>query len=159
MRIGFGYDVHPLVQERKLLLGGVEVPFEKGLAGHSDADVLSHAIIDAIFGAVALGDIGTHFPPSDPEYEGVSSIALLYRVGEMLKSHNWKVCNIDSTIVAQRPRVASFIDQMRQSISQALDITKEQIGIKATTTEGLGFIGRGEGFAAYATALVKSEGE
>lgn len=154
MRIGFGYDVHPLVQGRKLVLGGVELADERGLAGHSDADVLVHAIIDALLGAAALGDIGAHFPPSDPAYKDVSSIALLQRVAELLRDGGWRVGNIDVTVVAQRPQLAPFIGDMRQRISEALGIDRGKVSVKATTSEGLGFAGREEGIAAYAVAAL-----
>ena len=157
MRVGIGYDVHPLTEGHLLVLGGVEIPFERGLAGWSDADVLAHAIIDALLGAAGLGDIGTHFPPSDPRYDSISSISLLRQVGELLKGRNWRISNIDATILAEQPRLAPFIGEMRRGISQALSISQEQVGLKATTSEGLGFAGRGEGIAAYAVALVDKE--
>lgn len=159
MRIGIGYDVHPLAPERKLILGGIEIPFDRGLSGYSDADVLIHAIIDALLGAAALGDIGTHFPSDDPGYKNISSLTLLHNAGTMLKSHGWKISNIDATIVAQTPLLSPFTDKMRENLSQALGINKEQVGIKATTTEGLGFAGRGEGIAAYAVASICEESE
>ena len=155
MRVGIGYDVHPLVAGRPLVLGGVEVPFERGLSGHSDADVVVHAIIDALLGAAALGDIGTHFPSSDPQYEGMSSIALLERVGDILRGAGIEVVNIDATIVAERPRLVPYVDEMRYAICEALDIANEQVSVKATTTDGLGFAGHGEGIAAHAVALVE----
>jgi 2-C-methyl-D-erythritol 2,4-cyclodiphosphate synthase len=136
------------------VLGGVEIPFEQGLEGWSDADVVVHAIIDALLGATALGDIGSHFPSDDPAYKGISSIVLLDRTGNLLREHGWRISNIDATIVAERPPLHPFIDQMRQNISQALSISKSQVGIKATTTEGLGFTGREEGIATYAVALL-----
>jgi 2-C-methyl-D-erythritol 2,4-cyclodiphosphate synthase len=154
MRIGIGYDAHRLTRERPLVLGGVEIPFEQGLEGWSDADVVVHAIIDALLGATALGDIGSHFPSDDPAYKGISSIVLLDRTGNLLREHGWRISNIDATIVAERPPLHPFIDQMRQNISQALSISKSQVGIKATTTEGLGFTGREEGIATYAVALL-----
>jgi 2-C-methyl-D-erythritol 2,4-cyclodiphosphate synthase len=156
MRIGIGYDAHRLAEGRPLVLGGVEIPFEHGLEGWSDADVLVHAIIDALLGAAALGDIGTHFPAGDPAYESISSIALLNRTGNLLREQGWHISNIDATIVAERPPVHPFVDQMRQNISRALSINVNQVGTKATTTEGLGFTGRGEGVAAYAVALVEA---
>lgn len=159
MRIGFGYDVHPLVQGRKLVLGGVELAYERGLAGHSDADVLIHAIIDALLGATALGDIGTHFPPSDPAYEDISSIVLLRRISGILRNRGWRVGNIDATVVAQRPQLAPFINDMRKRISETLGIDKGKVSVKATTSEGLGFAGREEGIAAYAVAAVAGGGE
>jgi len=137
-----------------LVLGGVEIPFEQGLEGWSDADVVVHAIIDALLGATALGDIGSYFPANDPAYEGISSIVLLDRTGNLLSEHGWRISNIDATIVAERPPLHPYIDQMRQNISQALSISKSQVGIKATTTEGLGFTGREEGIATYAVALL-----
>ena len=154
MRIGIGYDAHRLTRGRPLVLGGVEIPFEQGLEGWSDADVVVHAIIDALLGATALGDIGSHFPANDPAYEGISSIVLLNRTRNLLGEHGWRISNIDATIVAERPPLHPYIDQMRQNISQALSISKSQVGIKATTTEGLGFTGREEGIATYAVALL-----
>ncbi len=154
MRIGIGYDAHRLTRERPLVLGGVEIPFEQGLEGWSDADVVVHAIIDALLGATALGDIGSYFPANDPAYEGISSIVLLDRTRNLLSEHGWRISNIDATIVAERPPLHPYIDQMRQNISQALSISKSQVGIKATTTEGLGFTGREEGIATYAVALL-----
>lgn len=159
MRIGFGYDVHPLVRDRKLVLGGVELAYERGLAGHSDADVLIHAIIDALLGAAALGDIGTHFPPSDPAYKDVSSIFLLQQVAGALRDGGWRVGNIDATVVAQRPKLAPYISDMRQRISEALGIDKGRVSVKATTSEGLGFAGREEGIAAYAVAALEEGDE
>lgn len=154
MRIGIGYDAHRLTRGRPLVLGGVEIPFEQGLEGWSDADVVVHAIIDALLGATALGDIGSYFPANDPAYEGISSIVLLDRTGNLLREHGWRISNIDATIVAERPPLHPFIDQMRQNISQALSISRSQVGIKATTTEGLGFTGREDGIATYAVALL-----
>jgi len=159
MRIGFGYDVHPLAPGRKLVLGGVELAYERGLAGHSDADVLIHAIIDALLGATALGDIGAHFPPSDPAYKDISSIVLLQRVAEILRNRGWHVGNIDATVVAQQPQLAPFIGDMRQRISAALDIDVGRVSVKATTSEGLGFAGREEGMVAYAVAVVEGGDE
>jgi len=155
MRIGIGYDAHRLTKGRPLVLGGVEVPFEQGLEGWSDADVVVHAIIDALLGATALGDIGSHFPSDDPAYKDISSIVLLKRTQNLLREHHWRISNIDATIVVERPTVYPFVDQMRQNISKALSISKSQVGIKATTTEGLGFTGREEGIATYAVALVE----
>lgn len=154
MRIGIGYDVHPLVEGRPLVLGGVRVPFERGLSGYSDADVLVHAIIDALLGAAALGDIGTHFPDSDPQYKDISSIVLLRRVGEMLHQ-GFKIENIDATILAEQPKLAPFIDEMRQNIGDALGIAKDRVSVKASTSASLGFAGRGEGIAAHAVALIE----
>ena len=137
------------------MLGGVEISFDKGLDGHSDADVLVHAIIDALLGAAGLGDIGTHFPSSDPKYRDVSSIALLRQISALLQAHGWRVDNIDATIVAEQPRLSPFIPQMRQIIGETLGIGVEQVGVKSTTAKGLGFLGQGEGMAAHAVALVK----
>lgn len=159
IRVGIGYDVHRLVAERRLVLGGIEVPFEKGLLGWSDGDVLVHAIIDALLGAAALGDIGSHFPPNDPAYEGISSIELLSRVGDMVKSQGWRIGNIDATIVAESPRLSPFFDKMRDNIAQGLSLDRSYVGIKAKTNEGLGFIGQGEGIAAYAVASVEKADE
>ena len=155
MRVGIGYDVHPLVKGRRLVLGGVEVPFERGLAGHSDADVLIHAVIDALFGAASLKDIGSHFPDSDASYKNISSLILLQRTNLMIQAKGWQIVNIDVTILAQRPKLATYNDQMRQNMAQTLGLSTEQVGVKATTSEGLGFAGRGEGIAAYAVALLE----
>ncbi len=155
MRIGIGYDVHALVEGRPLVLGGVKVPFERGLLGHSDADVLVHAVIDALLGAAALEDIGTHFPDTDPQYEGISSILLLKRVRDMIHVQGFVVGNIDATIIAEEPKLSAHIDEMRRNISDALDIAKEQVSVKATTSATLGFLGRGEGIAAHAVALIE----
>ena len=154
MRVGIGYDAHRLTKGRALVLGGVKIPFAKGLEGWSDADVLLHAIIDALLGAAALGDIGVHFPPNDPAYKDISSLTLLNRVGDMLKAQEWRIGNIDATIIAERPLLKPFISQMKQNIGQTLSIEEKQIGIKATTSEGMGFTGRGEGIAACAVALI-----
>ncbi len=155
MRVGFGYDVHMLVQGRPLILGGVEVPYEMGLLGHSDADVLLHAICDAMLGAAALGDIGTHFPDTSPEYKGVSSMVLLERTAALVGARGFRLKNIDTTIVAQKPKLASFIPKMAGRISEAMGIAFDCISIKAKTTETLGFCGRGEGIAAYAVVLLE----
>lgn len=155
MRIGMGYDVHRLVENRKLIIGGVEIPFEKGLLGHSDADVLLHAIMDALLGAAALGDIGKHFPDTDPEYEGVSSIRLLEHVGRLLDEKGYVIENIDATVVAQRPKMRPYIEQMRENIATALRIETEQVNVKATTEEGLGFTGTGEGISSQAVCAVE----
>jgi 2-C-methyl-D-erythritol 2,4-cyclodiphosphate synthase len=155
MRIGFGYDVHPLVEGRKLILGGVEVPFEKGLEGHSDADVLLHAICDGILGALGEGDIGIHFPNTDPQFRGISSVRLLRAVAVKMAEKNFIIGNLDSTVVAESPRIGPFIPQMKEEIAGALGISPQQINIKATTSEGLGFIGGGKGMAAYAVVLLK----
>lgn len=154
MRIGQGYDVHKLVEGRKLILGGVEVPCEKGLLGHSDADVLTHAIMDALLGAAGLGDIGKHFPDTDPAYAGADSLRLLEAVAQKLKEQGWKVGNIDSTIIAQRPKLAPYLPQMRENLARMLAVSPEQINVKATTEEGMGFTGTGDGMAAQAVALL-----
>lgn len=154
MRIGQGYDVHRLVEERELILGGVKIPYEKGLLGHSDADVLVHAVMDALLGAAALGDIGQYFPDTDPEYEGISSIALLREVGKILEKHGYVVENIDATIIAQRPKLAQYRSRMAGNIAQALFLEENRVSVKATTEEGLGFTGSGQGIAAQAIALI-----
>lgn len=154
MRIGIGYDVHPLITGRLLILGGVKIPFEKGLDGYSDADVLTHAIMDALLGAAGLKDIGHQFPSGDPQYKGVSSIHLVEHVGRMVASRGYAVKNIDSVLIAQAPLIAPFIDEMRHNISMALRIDDDQIMVKATTTDGLGFAGKGEGMIAHAIALL-----
>jgi 2-C-methyl-D-erythritol 2,4-cyclodiphosphate synthase len=159
MRVGIGYDAHRLTRGRSLVLGGVKIPFEKGLEGWSDADVLLHAIMDALLGAAALGDIGSHFPPNDPAYKDISSITLLGRVDAMLKEQGWRIGNIDATIIAERPPLKPFINRMKQNIGQTLSIEENRIGIKATTNEGMGFTGRGEGIAVYAAALIGSTDE
>lgn len=155
MRIGMGYDVHKLVEGRKLILGGVEIPYEKGLLGHSDADVLLHAIMDAILGAAALGDIGKHFPDTDPAYKGISSIRLLEHVADLLEEHQFLIENIDATIIAQRPKMRPYIDTMRENIAKALKIEADQINVKATTEEGLGFTGSGEGISSQAICMLE----
>lgn len=154
MRIGTGYDVHKLVEDRKLILGGVEIPYEKGLLGHSDADVLIHAIMDAILGAAALGDIGKHFPDNDDAYKGISSIVLLKKVTEIIKKEGYEIGNIDSTIIAQRPKLAMYIPAMRENIANALEISVSQVNVKATTEEGLGFTGEGLGIASQAICML-----
>lgn len=154
MRIGQGYDVHRLISDRKLILGGVEVPFERGLLGHSDADVLTHAVMDALLGAAGLGDIGQHFPDSDPAYAGADSLRLLTAVMEKLTDAGWRVGNVDATIIAQRPKLASYLPQMRQNLALAMGVLPNQVNVKATTEEGLGFTGSGEGIAAQAVALL-----
>ena len=156
MRIGQGYDVHRLVEGRKLIIGGVDIPYEKGLLGHSDADVLLHAVMDALLGAAALGDIGQHFPDSDERYKGISSIALLKKVGKILQENGYMIENIDSTVIAQRPKLLPYRPQMAENIAAALGIDKEQVSVKATTEEGLGFTGTGEGISAQAIALLSS---
>lgn len=154
-RVGIGYDVHRLASGHRLILGGIEIPFQKGLVGWSDADVLVHAIIDALLGAAASGDIGTHFPPDDPTYKDISSIELLRRVRDMLQAQGWRIGNIDAITIAEEPKLSPFFDLMRHNIAQALLMDENCIGIKAKTNEGLGFIGRGEGIAAYAVASVE----
>ncbi len=156
MRVGMGYDVHRLVEGRDLVMGGVNIPYEKGLLGHSDADVLLHAIMDALLGAAALGDIGKHFPDSDPAYKGISSILLLEKVGELLTGEGYFVGNIDATIIAQAPKMRPYIDQMRENIAKALDVDVSCINVKATTEEGLGFTGTGEGISAQAICMLTS---
>ena len=156
MRIGQGYDVHRLVEGRKLIIGGVDIPYEKGLLGHSDADVLLHAVMDALLGAAALGDIGQHFPDSDARYKGISSIVLLKEVGKILQENGYMIENIDSTVIAQRPKLLPYRPQMAENIAAALGIEKEQVSVKATTEEGLGFTGTGEGISAQAIALLSS---
>ncbi len=155
MRIGMGYDVHKLTENRKLILGGVDIPYEKGLLGHSDADVLIHAIMDAILGAAALGDIGKHFPDTDPAYEGISSIKLMEHVAGLLRENGFEIGNIDATVIAQRPKLAAYIPQMCQNMADALGIEVSQINVKATTEEGLGFTGAGQGIASQAICLLK----
>jgi len=155
MRIGTGYDVHRLEPGHKLILGGVEIPYEKGLLGHSDADVLVHAVMDALLGAAAKGDIGRHFPDTDPAYKGISSLELLRRVGEILEKELFVIENIDVTVIAQRPKLAPFISQMTENIRQVLGLSTRQVNVKATTEEGLGFTGAGEGIAAQAVALLQ----
>ena len=156
MRIGNGYDVHKLVCGRKLILGGVDIPYEKGLLGHSDADVLLHAIMDALLGAAALRDIGYHFPDNDPEYKDISSIELLKRTAEIIKEKGYRVINIDATIIAQRPRLRDHIDEMIENIAGALSVRKDDVNVKATTEEGLGFTGEGLGISALAVCLIDS---
>ena len=154
MRVGMGYDVHRLAEGRDLILGGVQIPWEKGLLGHSDADVLIHAIMDALLGAAALGDIGRHFPDTDPAYEGISSVMLLKHVAELLQENGYGITNIDATIIAQKPKMAPHIPQMRENIADALGIGLSALNIKATTEEVLGFTGRGEGIASQAICLL-----
>ena len=156
MRIGMGYDVHRLVEGREMVIGGVKIPYEKGLLGHSDADVLLHAISDALLGAAALGDIGKHFPDSDPAYKGISSLILLQKVGELLAESGYLIENIDSTIIAQAPKMRPHIDTMRQNIADALELNVNQVNVKATTEEGLGFTGTGEGISAQAVCILTS---
>lgn len=154
MRVGIGYDVHKLVEGRKLIIGGVDIPYEKGLLGHSDADVLLHAIKDSILGAAALGDIGKHFPDTDEKYKGANSLDLLSEVGILINDKGYVVNNIDATIIAQKPKMAPHIEVMRKNVALALDIEIDRVNIKATTTEGLGFVGIGEGIAANSIASI-----
>ncbi|MFC1493557.1 2-C-methyl-D-erythritol 2,4-cyclodiphosphate synthase [candidate division KSB1 bacterium] len=156
-RIGNGKDIHRLIEDRPLILGGVEVPFEKGLDGHSDADVLTHAVTDAILGALALGDIGRHFPDNDPQYKGISSLELLKRVNGIIIERGWRVENLDSVIIMQKPKIAGYIEDMRQNISEILNVNIDSVSIKATTSERLGFEGAGDGISAEAVVLLKKE--
>ena len=156
IRVGMGFDAHPLVEGRPLILGGVAVPHDKGLAGHSDGDVVVHAIMDAVLGAAALGDKGTHFPSSDPSLEGIRSLTLLERTAFLAAARRWRVVNVDATILAQRPRLGPFIDGMRENVAQALGTHKANVSIKATTTDKMGFTGRGDGLAACAVALLEA---
>jgi 2-C-methyl-D-erythritol 2,4-cyclodiphosphate synthase len=155
LRIGIGYDIHPLVRGRKLVIGGVEIPFKKGLDGWSDADVLTHAIIDALLGAAALGDRGSLFPPGEPQYKDISSLSLLKEVKDKLEAKGWRISNIDATVVAEEPRLAEFISQMEQNLSQTLGIAVSQISVKASTANGLGCVGKGRGIEAQAIALLE----
>lgn len=155
MRIGMGYDVHRLVEDRKLIMGGVDIPFEKGLLGHSDADVLLHAIMDSVLGAAALGDIGKHFPDNDMRFKGISSILLLQEVGCLIKKKGFEIENIDATIIAQSPKMAPHIPSMLENIAKALNISMDRINVKATTEEGLGFTGKGEGISAQSICLLR----
>lgn len=157
IRVGLGYDVHPLVTGRRLVLGGVEIPGTVGLAGHSDADVLAHAIGDAVLGAAGLGDLGTHFPPEDERWRNVSSLELLRHIRRLVQEVGWRIAYVDATLVAEYPRIAPFRERMRERIAEALAITTTQVNLKATTNERLGFIGRGEGIAALAVATLESE--
>lgn len=154
-RIGTGYDVHRLTEGRKLILGGVTIPFGKGLLGHSDADVLTHAVMDALLGAAAMGDIGAHFPDSDPEYEGISSMRLLKKVGGMLTNAGYRIVNIDATVICEAPKLRPYIKSMRENISRYLMIPEDRVSVKATTEEGLGFTGKGEGIAAQAVCSIR----
>lgn len=156
MRIGLGYDVHKLVTERKLILGGIEINYTKGLLGHSDADVLLHAIMDSLLGAATLGDIGTHFPDTNDKYKGISSLSLLKEVGNLIQTSGYKIGNIDATIIAQRPRMSPYIPEMRKNIANALDISIDKINVKATTEEGLGFTGSGEGISSQSICLLEN---
>lgn len=155
MRIGHGYDVHRLTENRKLIIGGVKIPYEKGLLGHSDADVLLHAICDALLGAATMGDIGKHFPDTDEKYKGISSLVLLSKVGDLLKENGFSVVNIDSTIIAERPKMSPYIEKMRENIAKALCTDINNISVKATTEEGLGFSGRGDGISAHAVCIIE----
>ena len=157
MRAGIGYDVHSLIPGRQLVLGGVDIPFEKGLSGWSDADVLTHAVIDALLGAAALGDIGSHFPPREPQYKDISSLVLLGRVKDELAESGWRVNNVDATVIAEKPRLSDYIERIRQKLSRTLGINISQVSVKASTSDKLGFTGRGEGMAAYAIATVEGE--
>ncbi|HKM20493.1 MAG TPA: 2-C-methyl-D-erythritol 2,4-cyclodiphosphate synthase [Lachnospiraceae bacterium] len=154
MRIGMGYDVHKLTEGRDLIMGGVQIPYEKGLLGHSDADVVIHAIMDALLGAAALGDIGKHFPDTDPQYKGISSVELLKQVGNLLEKEQYFIENIDATIIAQAPKMRPYIDEMVKNVAKALTIDVKQVNIKATTEEGLGFTGSGEGISAQAICML-----
>ncbi len=155
MRIGHGYDVHRLVEGRRLILGGIEIPYEKGLLGHSDADVLTHALMDSLLGAAALGDIGKLFPDSDPRYAGADSVELLHEVCRVIKEAGYQVGNVDCTVIAQRPKLAPFIPQMREKLASAMEIAPDRVSVKATTEEGLGFSGEGLGIAAHTVALIE----
>ena len=157
MRVGFGYDVHPLVEGRKLILGGVEIPFEKGLQGYSDADVILHALCDGLLGALGEGDIGKHFPNTDPRYQGISSRKLLNTVSAMVNERSLRVENLDLTLLAERPLIGPYISRMKEEISEILNITASRVNIKATTSEGLGFVGEGKGMAAYAVVLLVAQ--
>lgn len=156
-RIGHGYDVHRLTEGRPLVLGGVEIPYERGLLGHSDADVLTHAAMDAILGALALGDIGQHFPDSDPTYKGISSILLLEKVADLMRDEGYNLGNIDITVLAEKPKLAGYIPTMRETLAEALSVPVTSVSIKATTEEGLGFTGAGEGIAAHAVVLLEQQ--
>ena len=154
-RIGLGYDVHRLAEGRKLILGGVDIPWERGLLGHSDADVLTHAVMDALLGAAGLGDIGTHFPDSDPAYAGADSLKLLEHVAKLLGERGFSIKNVDATVLAQKPKLAPHIPRMRENLARAMGVGPEQVNVKATTEEGLGFTGSGEGMAAHAVCLIE----
>ncbi|MGD2271488.1 MAG: 2-C-methyl-D-erythritol 2,4-cyclodiphosphate synthase [Desulfobacterales bacterium] len=154
MRVGIGYDVHRLVEGRKLILGGITIPYEKGLLGHSDADVLIHAICDALLGAAGAGDIGRHFPDTEAEFKGISSIELLESTHEMIQAKNFSVINLDATLVAQAPKLQPYLESMTRNLARVLGIARQKVNVKATTTEGLGFIGKGEGIAAMCVALI-----
>ena len=156
-RTGIGFDVHSFSEGRKLILGGIEIPFEKGLAGHSDADALLHAICDAMLGALSLGDIGSHFPDTDPKFKNIDSTILLAKVNELINAENYEVVNVDSVIMLQRPKILPYVNQMREKISETLGIKVEQVSVKATTTEKLGFVGREEGISVMATVLISKK--
>lgn len=158
MRIGHGYDVHRLVEDRALILGGVEIPFEKGLLGHSDADVLTHALMDAMLGAAGLGDIGKHFPDTDPQYKGADSLVLLTHVNNLLQKNGYHLMNADITLIAQKPKVASYLPMMKEKLAQTLQCDLSQLNIKATTEEHLGFTGEGAGMACHAVCLIDNNG-
>lgn len=158
LRIGHGYDVHKLTEQRKLILGGVLIPYHKGLLGHSDADVLVHAVMDALLGAAALGDIGKLFPDTDEKYKGADSLVLLNRVAEVIDKNNYEISNVDATVCAQAPKLSPFINSMRENIANALGIDLTQVSVKATTEEGLGFTGKGEGISAHAVCLISKKG-
>ncbi len=158
-RIGIGYDVHPLVKGRKLVLGGVKIPFEKGLDGWSDADVLTHAVMDALLGAAVLGDIGRHFPPGAVEYKDISSLVLLAEVAVTLKERDFEVVNIDATVVAEKPKLSKYIEDIRKNLSRVLGISIGQVSVKASTNNGIGDIGRGKGMAAYVVAMIEGRGK
>ena len=159
MHTGIGFDIHPFVSGKKLVLGGVEIPFDKGLDGWSDADVLTHAIMDALLGAAALGDIGVHFPPGKPEFKGVSSLKLLAKVKQLLEENNWTIQNIDATVIAEKPRLREYIDKMREELSRTLNLHINQVSIKASTSNGIGEIGKGVGIAALATCCLAENRE
>ncbi|OPZ82107.1 MAG: 2-C-methyl-D-erythritol 2,4-cyclodiphosphate synthase [bacterium ADurb.Bin431] len=159
MRIGHGYDVHRLVAGRKLILGGVEIPFELGLLGHSDADVLCHAVSDALLGALALGDIGKHFPDNDPRWQGADSLLLLGQVAALVRERGYSVANLDATLILQRPKVAPYVVRMRENIARALGVMADAVSVKATTSEGMGYEGRGEGASCHAVVLLVSSGK
>ncbi len=157
MRVGIGYDTHPLVKGKRLVIGGVEIPFKKGLEGWSDADVLTHAVIDALLGAAALGDRGSHFPAGEPQYKGVSSLALLKTTNDKLKENGWRIVNIDATVIAEEPKLSGFIEKMRQNLSQTLGIEASRVSVKASTANTLGCVGKGRGIEAQAIALIAGE--
>jgi 2-C-methyl-D-erythritol 2,4-cyclodiphosphate synthase len=158
MRVGFGYDAHRLVEERDLILGGVRIPFEKGLLGHSDADVLSHSVCDALLGAAGEGDLGRHFPDSDPKFKGISSIKLLKEVNSLISAKGYGLSNLDLTVVCEKPKLAPHIEKMKENVAEALGATIDAVNIKATTTEGMGFAGRKEGIAAYCVVMIQKKG-